>query len=109
MLNVSNNESDVNIAGNKASLDQSLCAYFAQWWLSIINSIILSYWSTWHAVKEVGAAIQQSGKMTAHRCNIYMLAFVLYGLVYVFVTVDVQETNQVKDAEGQTHAAEEER
>lgn len=38
-----------------------------------------------------------------------MLAFVLYGLVYVFVTVDVQETNQVKDAEGQTHAAEEER
>uniref|UniRef100_A0A8C7HMK5 Phosphatidylinositol glycan anchor biosynthesis class T n=1 Tax=Oncorhynchus kisutch TaxID=8019 RepID=A0A8C7HMK5_ONCKI len=38
-----------------------------------------------------------------------MLAFVLCGLVYVFVTADVQETNQVKDAEGQTHAVEEER
>ncbi|CDQ66717.1 unnamed protein product [Oncorhynchus mykiss] len=49
------------------------------------------------------------GKMKAHRCNVYMLAFVLCGLVYVFVTADVQETNQVKDAEGQTHAVEEER
>ncbi|CAB1329628.1 unnamed protein product [Coregonus sp. 'balchen'] len=54
-----------------------------------------------------------------------MLAFVLCGLTYVFVTADIQETNQVKDAEsvyvdsaqttntrvteGQTHAAEEER
>jgi hypothetical protein len=47
--------------------------------------------------------------MKAHSCNVYMLAFVLCGLVYVFVTADVQETNQVKDAEGQTHAVEEER
>ncbi|XP_071227826.1 GPI transamidase component PIG-T-like [Salvelinus alpinus] len=47
--------------------------------------------------------------MTAHRCNIYMLAVLLCVLVYVFVTADVQETSQVKDADGQTHAAEEER
>ncbi|XP_038864302.1 GPI transamidase component PIG-T-like [Salvelinus namaycush] len=38
-----------------------------------------------------------------------MLAVLLCVLVYVFVTADLQETNQVKDAEGQTHAAEEER
>nr|XP_046222189.1 GPI transamidase component PIG-T-like [Oncorhynchus gorbuscha] len=37
--------------------------------------------------------------MAAHRCNIFMLVFVLCGLTYVFVRADIEDTNHVKDAE----------